>query len=405
MKKQTAILLSAGMLVGAGNLYLALKEDSKAMRSSYIADWAEIGKQTLTETLHAEGVVTPETEHPVYYDPKTTEFKGFLVKEGDEVQAGTPLFDYSSAAIDDELARLEAETDKLETEARLLEEQIQQLAYLQSVSDATTDDSLPVAGDGITADPTNDLLAVSIEKEMYDKQLEKSRVEAEIDQYKQQLAAYDSSGKLEASSEVAGSVKDIHYDLNNPIMTIISATPKVEGMFSEKDLNKVEEGMDAYVKADLLKGAIGGTVTKIATHPESDPAVNKESQFPFEIQLELKDDTIVHGTHVDVSVVTNEVVNAAVVPQTAISKGKIYLLNENGKVEPRSITKGLAVGGMTEVKQGAKPGELFVREPEDVQQANSPFFSKLKLSSLRKNTFEEAGNRQLFKQILVGFFK
>jgi HlyD family secretion protein len=409
MKKKKAILLTAGILFVSGNLYLALRDDSKAVRSSYINSWGKTGKETLTETLHAEGVVTPAEEHHVYYDPNSSEFKSFLVKEGDEVATGTPLFEYSSDNIDKELARLEAEKSQLETEVTLLDEQIQQLSYLQTVSASTADNSVPVSGSGTSGSSSNDLMAVSIEKEIYDKELEKSRVEAEVEKYDDLIDSYDGSDQLEISSKVAGSVKKINYELNNPIVTIISDTPMVEGNFSERDLKNVQEGMEVYVKSDNFKGAIGGTLTKIAQHPESDPSVKKESHFPFEVELELEDEKIVHGTHVDVSVVTNQVVNAAVVPERSVDKGKknsyIYVLNEVGKVEKRKIKKGLQIGGKTEVKKGAKPGELVVRQPENVQKADNPFFSKLKPGSLAKKTFKEEGKRNLFKQVMVGFFK
>lgn len=409
MKKKTAILMSAGILFVSGNLYLALKNDSKAMRSSYINSWTTIGKETMTETLHAEGVVIPEEEHHVYYNPNSSEFKSFLVKEGDEVNTGTPLFDYSSDNIDEELARLETEKDQLATEATLIDEQIQQLVYLQTVSASTTDSSVAVAGDGTAGSSSNDLMAVSIEKEIYEKELEKSRVEADVEKYEDMIDSYDGSDQLEISSEVAGSVKKINYELNNPIMTIISDTPKIEGAFSERDLKNVQEGMEVYVKSDAFKGTIGGTLTKIANHPESDPSVKKESHFPFEVELELEDEEIVHGTHVDVSVVTNQVINAAVVPEKSVDEGKknsyIYVINEVGKIEKHKIKKGLQIGGKTEVKKGAKPGELVVRKPETVQKTDSPFFSKLKPGSLAKKTFKAEGKRNLFKQVMVGFFK
>lgn len=409
MKKKTAIVISAGILFASGNLYLALKDDSKAVRSSYINSWSKIGKETMTETLRAEGIVTPQEEHHVYYDSNSNEFKGFLVKEGDKVDTGTPLFDYSSDNIDRELARLESEKDQLETEVTLIDEQIQQLVYLQTVSASSKDQSLPVGGDGTTANYSDDLMAVSIEKEIYDKQLEKSRVEAEVEKYDDMIDSYDGSDQLEISSEVSGSVKKINYELNNPIMTIISDAPKVEGDFSERDLKNVQEGMEVYVKSDMFKGTVGGTLTKIANHPETEPSVKKESRFPFEVELELEDEKIVHGTHVDVSVVTNQVVNSATVHGESVDKGKknsyIYVLNEAGKVEKRKIQKGLQIGGKTEVKKGATPGELVVCNPEKVQKADDPFFSKIKPGSLVRKTFKEEGNRNLFKQIMVGFFK
>ncbi|MBS8265618.1 efflux RND transporter periplasmic adaptor subunit [Mesobacillus boroniphilus] len=411
MKKKTAILASAGIIFVSANLFLALKDDSKAVRSSYINKWTAVGKDNLTETLHAAGVVIPEDEHQVYYNDDDGEFKGFLVKEGDKVDNGTPLYEYSSNNIDEDLAKLEAEKSQLVTESNLIDDQIKQLTYLQSVSASTSSTSTPVFGDGSSSrNDSNDLMNVSIEKEIYDKQREKGRVEAEIEKYEDLIDSYEGSDELGKNSEVSGTVKQVNYELKNPIVTIISDKPKVEGTFSERDLKKVEEGMKVYVQSDLLKGKVAGTLTKIADYPETDPSVKKESYYPFEITLnEETEEKIIKGSHVEVSVITDQVKNAATIPEKAIEKGKknsyIYVLNETGEVEKRKISKGLQLGGKTELKKGAKPGELVVQKPENVQEENNPFFSKLNIDSLKKKTFRDESKRTIFKHIMVGFFK
>jgi HlyD family secretion protein len=413
MKKKTAILLSAGIIFVSGNLYLALRDDSKAVRSSYINKWTAAGKDNLTETLHASGVVTPEEEHYVYYNDNPGEFKNFLVKEGEQVDRGTSLYEYSSDNTDEERAEVEAERKQLVREVALIEEQIKQLSYLQSVSASASDNSTPVFNsDGSTSSSSssNDLVQVSIEKEIYDKELEKSRVKAEIDKYDDLIKSYNNgSDQLGINSDVSGTVKKINYDLKNPIVTIISDKPKVEGTFTERDLKNVQEGMEVYVKSDLIKGKAAGTLTKIAGYPETDPSVKKESHYPFEITLTEENESLIKGTHVDVSVVTNKVLNAATVPERTVEKGKknsyIYVINEKGEIEKRSIKKGMNLNGKTEVKKGAKPGELIVQKPEKVQQENSPFFSRLNIDSLKKKTFSEEGKRTIFKHIMVGFFK
>lgn len=390
---------------------MALKDDSKALRSSYINKWAAVGKENLTETLHASGVVTPEEEHQVYYNDEDGDFKGFLVKEGDKIDSGTPLYEYSSNNIDEDLARLKAEKSQLVTEANLIDDQIKQLNYLQSVSASTSTASTPVFGDGSSSrNDSSDLMNVSIEKEIYDKQREKGRVEAEIEKYEDLIDSYEGSDELGKNSEVSGTVKKVNYELKNPIVTIISDKPKVEGTFSERDLRKVDEGMEVYVKSDLMKGKVAGTLTKIANYPESDPSVKKESFYPFEITLnEETEERIIKGSHVDVSVITYQVLNATTVPEKSIEKNKknsyIYVLNENGLVEKRKISKGLQLNGKTELKRGAKPGELIVQKPENVQEENNPFFSKLNIDSLKKKAFKEEGKRAIFKHIMVGFFK
>lgn len=415
MKKKTAILAAAGILFFTGNLYLALKEDSKSVRSSYINKWTATGKDNLTKTLLADGVVTPVEEHHVYYNDTPGGFKNFLVKEGDKVDTGTPLYEYASDGDDADRQKLENEKNQLVREAALIDEQIQQLEYLLSVSESATESSVPVTGDGTTGTGTGtgassrDLVNASIEKEIYDKKSEKTRIESEIDQYDNTINSENDSDQLGINSEVAGTVKKINYDLENPILTIISDSPKVEGTFSEKDLKEVKEGMEVYVKSDMLKKKVKGTLTKIASYPETDPSVKKASHFSYEIELAEEDANLVKGTHVDVSVVTKQVMNAATVPAKSVVKAKkasyIYVLNAAGKVEKRKINKGMELEGKVEVKKGAKPGELVVKNPEKVQKAGDPFFSKLKPETLTKKTLKEEPKKDLLKAIMVGFFK
>lgn len=412
MKKKAVILLSAGILFVSGNLYLTLKDDSKAVRSSYISKWAGAGKDNLTKTLHAAGVVTPEEEHYVYYNDNPGEFKSFLVKEGDEVRNGSPLYEYTSDNVDTDRAKLDVEKSQLVREATLIDEQIQQLLYLQSVSASASGNSTTVSGDGTTGDDTgssSEVLTLSIEKEIYDKQLEKSRIMSEIQKYDETIKSFNSRDQLGISSNVAGTVKKINYELKNPILTIISDKPKVEGAFTEQDLKNVKAGMEVYVKSQLFKGKVGGTLTKIAAYPESDPSVKKESRFPFEIELDEENEDIINGTHVDVTVITDKVLNAATVAEKSIEKGKknsyIYVLNEAGKVEKRKIDKGMIENGKVEVAKGAKPGELILQKPKEVQQENSPFFSKLKLNTYSNMPFNEESKSDILKHIMVGFFK
>jgi HlyD family secretion protein len=417
MKKKTAILLSAGIIFVSGNLYLALKDDSKAVRSSYINKWTATGKDNLTKTLHADGVVTPIEEHHVYYNETPGGFKNFLVNEGDQVDTGSPLYEYAADGNDADRQKLEMEKNQLVREAALIDEQIQQLEYLLSVSESATDSSMPVIGDGTSGTGTGtgtgassrDLVNASIEKEIYDKQSEKTRIMSEIEQYDNTMNSESGSDQLGINSEVAGTVKNINYDLKNPVLTIISDSPKVEGAFTEKDLKEVQPGMEVYVNSDLLKEKVKGTLTKIASYPEQDPSVKTESHFPYEVELAGDLVNLVKGTHVDVSVITNQVRGAATVPEESVKKTKkasyIYVLNKAGKVEQRKINKGMNLGGKVEVKKGAKPGELVVKNTEKVQKTGDPFFSKLKPSTLTKKTFKTETKKDILKSIMVGFFK
>jgi len=292
MKKRTALLTLAGALLVAGNVYLTLHTESKVERTSFVTNWFTASTETLTKTLQTEGVVIPAEEHPIYFHQEEGGFEQFLVQQGEEVTAGTTLFEYKSLQVDADRQRLTTEIEQLNREVALIEDQIQQLEYLQTVSASSAErDSVPVSGDGLSSFPTGvnsgTIVEVTIEKEIYDKEREIRRLEDEIDVHESSLATLDVDSQVAVPSNVDGTVKQIQYDLKNPIMTIISDHPKVRGAFTEEDLLKVKEGMEVYVSSDLVPDVVGGKLTKIAGHSENEPDVKKESEFPFEVELEL----------------------------------------------------------------------------------------------------------------------
>ncbi|PLR94476.1 efflux RND transporter periplasmic adaptor subunit [Bacillus sp. T33-2] len=415
MKKKTAILTAAGVLFVSANLVLALHDDSGVKRSSYISSWVEAGKENLTKTFKAFGVVTPNEEHHVYYNDNAGDFKAFLVKKGDKVDSGTPLYEYSSDHVETDRKKLEMEKDQLAREATLIDEQIQQLQYLQSVSSQSSNDSFPASGDGEEEDfgtesgASGEILAYSIEKEIYDKELEKSRILTEIEKYDEIIQSQNDEDQLGINSDVTGVVKAINYELKNPIMTIISDKPKVEGTFAEADLKKAEPGMVVIITSDMLKEKAGGTLTKISSYPEKDPSVGKESRFPFEIELDEKAVDIIKGTHVNISVVTDKVLKAVTVQDTSIRKDAknsfVYVLGPTGKVEKRTIKKGLQLHSRVEVEKGIEAGQFVVKDPSIVKKADDPFITPLNTNKLSKQPFKEETKMGIFKMISVAFSK
>ena len=205
MKKRTAILALTGALFISGNVFLTLSNDSKVKRTSYITEWKEATTETLTETLQTAGVVIPAEEHPVYFNSEQGGFQQFLVKKGDPVTAGTQLFEYLSDQAPIERERLQTEISQMNREVALIEDQIDQLEYLQTVSASTATDSIPVSGDGVlTGVQSGTLVEVTLAKEIYDKERDIRQLEAEIEVYEDSLATLSDTSELEVRSEVAG---------------------------------------------------------------------------------------------------------------------------------------------------------------------------------------------------------
>ncbi|MCM3668719.1 hypothetical protein M3181_06860 [Mesobacillus maritimus] len=540
MKKRTALLTLAGALLVAGNVYLTLHTESKVERTSFVMNWFTASTETLTKTLQTEGVVIPAEEHPIYFHQEEGGFEQFLVQQGEEVTAGTTLFEYKSLQVDADRQRLTTEIEQLNREVALIEDQIQQLEYLQTVSASSADrDSVPVSGDGLSSFPTGvnsgTIVEVTIEKEIYDKEREIRRLEDEIDVHESSLASLDVDSQVAVPSNVDGTVKQIQYDLKNPIMTIISDHPKVRGAFTEEDLLNVKEGMEAYVSSDLVPDVVGGKLTKIAGHSENEPDVKKESEFPFEVELELteeeeeeesqegladdvraedesaagsaggvegegtgagsnlkpaggtvdikyevesvggtaEDETeagsaggngniakkvesasgtanqeneaesadgidtnpepdelledpevpvntevaaadtendsspgLVHGSHVDITIVLDEAIGAVTVADKQIEKGSyLYVLTRTGKIERRQVKMGLAVGGRVEVKEGLEPGETVLENPNQVARVDEPFITRLDFLRLDLKLLKEEPVMDWVKLLWVGFSK
>lgn len=399
-----AILISAGAIFVGTNIFLTFKDNSKVDRSSFISEWKTAQKQDITEKLFTDGVVTPFEEHHIYYDDSNGAFKNFLVAEGDQVSSGTPLYELSSENKKASQEKLELEKKQLVKEKKLIEEQIKQLTYLQTVSEAnatTAEDD-----DGTVSASSGDLISLSIEKEIYDKELEISRVESEIDKY-DDLIDSNSGSDIGTKSDVEGTVKNINVDLKNPIVTIISDKPKVKGTLTEEELKRVETGMKVkVVNSDI---STPGTLTKILPYPEENPSLKKESQFPFEIELDGDNQNLIQGTHVNVSVITNEVKNAVTIPNSAIDHtSKIryaYVLNEAGKIEKRKLSNGIKQEERTQVEKGVENKEIVATNPEEVLKVKGAFITPLKVSKLEKRWFKAEKKLDIVKYIAAAFSK
>jgi multidrug efflux pump subunit AcrA (membrane-fusion protein) len=457
MKKKSVFLTTAGALLIATNVFLTLQNDSKVSRTNFLTGWFETKTETLTETLQTAGVVTPAEEHPVYFNGEEGGFQQFYVKKGEEVTAGTPLYEYKSAQVDADRQRLENEINQLSREVALIEDQIQQLEYLQTVSARSSSTSVPVSGNGLVTPPVpglqlETLVEVTIEKEIYDKEGELRELEEEIEEHEDNLAALVANNELDVSSQVNGTVKEINLDLKNPIMTIISDDPKVQGNFTEGDLAHVTEGMEAYITSDLIKDKLPGKLSKIASHSKEDPDVDKESEFSFEIELDPepahdsetliassegmdvpeettlqnpteipegdlaneyageKEDSqptkLVHGQHVDITIVTDQRVGAVTVADEQIQSGSYaYVLTRTGKVERRFIKQGLEVDGRIEIIDGLQEGETVVENSSQIAKANAPFITRLDFLRLNLNLLKDGDPMDWVKAIGVGFSK
>lgn len=410
-KKWTAIIFIA--LFVAVNVYLILMKDSEIARSEYIHEWRTVQKQNLVLSTERAGVVAPAEEEYVYFQQGAGDFEQFFVKVGDQVSTGTPLFEYSPRNLEATIEQFEAEITKLQSEQFGLQENIRNLESIeQSLRQVEVEEEE-------NENLSNKAVASTIEAQIYEKELQLSRIEAEMDKFEELIANSNSHlGSLTVESPITGMVKEISHNLQNPVVTITSTDQHVKGLLAEEDLQEIQEGMKAIVSGSF--GKMDGVISKVSVTPEDDPQVGVKSEYEFVVQLQEPEEnvtedlseenlneteteeasqaTIYTGSHVSVKIITEEVVDALTLPRETNRLGEIYVLKSNGTIEKRPVQMGITINGVYEITSEAEEGELVVYEPTRIRN-NISFFTPLDLSHMSTQELKEMDKTEILKYL------
>ncbi|GLB60217.1 putative efflux system protein YvrP [Cytobacillus sp. NCCP-133] len=399
MKKWQLVLLIATILLFVSfNIFLIKKEHSKVEKVEYIESWTSVKQGDLRNVMNKPGVAVVSDESHVYFDERMGAFSQFFVKEGDEVTRGDSLFEYSPKEIVDEISKLEARLEEIKDKISSLN------SHMSDLTDYKAELDMELHKE---KEPNYMTSYHDLEREIYHKELEMdlledeaSRLEDEMDELEENMES------LTVKSEVDGIIKEINHDLNSPLMTISAKTISVAGMIREGEINKVTEGLKAIISSHNWEEDLNGTLASISTLPADEPEVEKETVYPFKVDLEAATDEILPGTHVALEIITEEANGVLTAPQGSIYKKKnkeyVNILTSNGTIEKREIQTGMKVVGKTEIRSGVEAGEFVVihKKPQSVKHA-SQFITPLKLNKLDKPN--PADIKKEWTYILEGF--
>ncbi|MBO1511804.1 efflux RND transporter periplasmic adaptor subunit [Metabacillus bambusae] len=420
MKKWIIISLtvvSLGFI--ALNGYLIAKKDSKVQHTVYVEDWTRVTKDDVVETFDTEGVMMPQEEYKIYFHEIDKEFQRFLVKEGDVVTAGTPLFEYITPELDKLRETLEAEKLQAEGEISGIDDYISTLLDYQASIPAPTEavEEVFALEEGLEGglkievdeNASSEMIVSAIEQEIYKQELEKSKLEEEVKKYDSQLNTIDEqSGTAMIVSESDGIVKEVNEKLGNPVITIVSNVLSVEGLLTESQFKKAEMGMKFSADVNGEKKQLEGTLAKINPYPAKEPEVNKENHYQFEGDLTEQSETIAIGAKATVSVVTAEAIGVLTVPEKVIQEGKkpyVYQLNGNGLITKKTVQTGLGFNGIKEVTKGVEVKEVMMVSPENVPKNNAHFVTEMKPTRIKKDAFKEFSTRDKWEAFLIGLIE
>ncbi|MDT9026784.1 HlyD family efflux transporter periplasmic adaptor subunit [Rossellomorea sp. YC4-1] len=394
------------MFVGA-NTYLIEKANSKVDREVRVANWEISGKDDLVKELPKPGVVTAEEESYIYFNDEFGSFKKFLVKEGEQVKSGTPLYEYEVTDQTQQKSVLESEVEQLEDEIDSIEDNIDDLESLESSlpSSSSDDKKIPIDASALQSE-------YEIKKEIAAKELEIDRLENQIDNLERQISDMESyETTLTVQSSVDGTIKDLSHAIDNPLITIASQSTIVATDLTEKEIVTVEENMSAVVQSDIEKKTQKGIVTSVATLPKNDPHLQTDSMYPVEVKIQDTENKLLPGHHVFLSIITEEVKGALVVPVTAIEKEGsstyVWILTEKGTVEKRKVETGLQVNGQQQIKSGVKAGEYYIVYPGDIPALENctPFVTGIDWNKIKLRELKKVDRPTVLENLLIGILE
>lgn len=395
LKKKRYIILAsiASALFLAGNIYLIVKDDSKIPRTAMISQKASVTMNHLQDTLHTKGIVVPNNEISIYYDPKLGVIDEIFVNEGDEVQIGTPLIRYQNMDLEKQLNELEALKEQAVKKEELLQERI---AQLEAILEETKN----------TNEEMNDAYLLSIENEISNQQLQLIEQENEIEQYDSRIDFLnEKKEQLLVTSTQAGIVKKINQNNEKPLLSIVSSTPIISGKIAEKEFSKVEMGQKVEIQSDFLpKKVFKGSIQTISNIPEQ-ASLESKSMYPYTAQIDGDVSQLHYGYHVDVTIVTKEKNHALTIPKEALIKikGKHYVfVLKNGKLDMKKVELGMKVASIQEIKNGLEEGDIIVLNPTKKLVDGKKFITPINIKDLNKNDYKELTKKEKIKLLLNG---
>lgn len=307
MKKKIIIagIVAAVLLIGGGLWYFLGRDSQKSGEDVvFVSKITTIQNQgSLGLPNRFSGVVEPQRTYEVQLQQEKT-VKEVLVKEGQEVFAGTPLFIYDTEKMQTDLSQAELDMDRIGNDIDNLYSQIK-----------TLEKEKKSAGDD--------------EKLNYTTQIQTAKTDIKRNEYEQKSKKIeieklkDSIHNSSISSEIAGVVKSINENGSqsqggyggdggsNAFITILETGQfRIKGTVNEQNMSAIMEGSPVIIRSRVNEQTWKGTLGKVDT--ESGQANNnnamrygggssseesQSSSYPFYVALEAADGLML-GQHV-----------------------------------------------------------------------------------------------------------
>jgi HlyD family secretion protein len=135
----------------------------------------------------------------------------------------------------------------------------------------------------------------------------------------------------------------------------------VSAPIDEVDAANVKVGQQARITLDAIKGkTFAGKVRRIAPYVLEIEKQARTVEVEVEFDQHPEKQNLLVGYSADVEIVYDSHRNVLRIPTQALMEGKRVLLYDNGTLEERTVTTGLANWDQTEITSGLKEGDRIV---------------------------------------------
>ena len=300
MKKKTIVIIVCAVVVLGAAAFFGwryLQGGSDDGSGIYVQSAAEVNLYTAPATTVFAGVV--ESQESVEVDPQNgKKVAELLVKEGDTVTEGQPLFRYDTDAIKLDIQQAELDMELTEQNIKALKEEWEELS-LYAIDKTTPEGQMTAA--------RIQQLEVDIATKEYQQKQKKNELTRLQASLKDDTAKAPIAGKVQSINEAVAQGNGGYDMQGNPqhyITLTASGDFRVKGSVSEQFIMDLYEGQPIVIRSRVNDETWTGTVSRIDTsQPEQNENYyyyddgNGASRYAFYVEPENAEGLMM-GQHV-----------------------------------------------------------------------------------------------------------
>lgn len=408
LKLKHVIILLTSIFIITNILLIYMDKNNHIQRTSYIKKWVPVKQMDMYDRFQTDGILDYSEENLVYLNDHASQFKEFLVQEGDLVNVGDSLYTYEFENYQGINTKLNSELNRINSEIAALEDALEKMNK-KKIKQRKTQILYPDKTKAATITQNTTTAEILKEQFILEKENELAQKKAEADSIQSQLDDLTSGQDIiTVESPYHGKVTMISFSLDNPIMKIESPNLHATGELLESERLIVEEGMPVQIGLKIAElkedRELHGLISRLYEEP-TEVSLKGESAYPFYVSFDDSADLegLLQGLHVDMEITTEESLEALVIKVKYFDmQNNVWHMTRKGKLVKQPITKGIEMDDYIEIKDESlfNKDEWIAASSQTKFNDGAIFITPLKPGKAKWKEIYQNGPRK--KSLLIG---